>query len=70
MVAGVAAQFEADFVVQRGQAMASGKSLLGLLCLGAGPGELLTVVTKGIDADQAMRVLERLVQQHALMVSV
>ena len=70
VIAGVATQFEADLVVQRGKAVVSGKSLLGLLTLCAGPGELLTVVTQGIDADQAMRVLEGLFQQQALMVSV
>ena len=70
VIAGVATQFDAEMVVQRGQAVASGRSLLGMLALCAGPGEILTVITKGIDADQAMRVLESLFQQHALMVTV
>ena len=69
VIAGVATQFEAEMLIQRGQAVASGRSLLGMLTLCAGPGELLTVVTKGIDADQAMRVLEGLFRRHALMVN-
>ena len=70
VIAGVATQFDAEMVVQRGQAVVSGRSLLGMLALCVGPGEILTVITKGIDADQAMRVLEGVFQQHALMVSV
>ncbi len=69
LIAEVATQFEAELIVQRGQAVANGRSLLGMLALCVGPGELLTVIARGIDADKAMRVLESLFQQHALMIS-
>lgn len=69
VIAGVATQFDAELVVQRGQTVTNGKSLLGMLSLCVGPGELLIFITKGIDADQAMRVLEGLFRRHALMVS-
>ena len=69
LIAQAANQFEADILVQRGTAAASGKSLLGLLALCVGRGELLTIVAEGSDADQSMHVLEGLFQRHAFMVS-
>ena len=69
LLARAASQFDADIKVQRGEAVASGKSLLGLLFLCAGPGELLTVIAEGSDAEQSMHVLEGLFHRHAFMVS-
>ena len=70
LIARAASQFEAEILVQRGVAVASAKSLLGLLALCVGPGELLTIVAEGSDADQSMDVLEGLFHRHAFMTSV
>jgi len=68
VIARAADQFEADIVVHCGHVAASGRSLLGLLSLCAGPGELLTIVAEGIDAEQSMRALEALLRRHASMI--
>ena len=70
LIVGVAIEFDADVFLQHGTAVAIGKSLLALLTLCVGPGELLTIVAQGIDADRLMDVLENLFQRHAFMISV
>lgn len=68
VIARIASQFDANIIVQRGEAVANGKSLIALLTLCAGPGELLTVVAEGIEAARSMDILEGLAQQHAFMI--
>ena len=69
LIARAAKQFEAEIILQRGDAAASGKSLIELMTLCAGPGELVTIVAEGADAGQSMLVLEDLFQRHAFMTS-
>jgi phosphotransferase system HPr (HPr) family protein len=68
LIARIANQFEANIVVQPGKTVANGRSLIALLTLCAGPGEHLTIIAEGIDADRSMDVLEGLAQQHAFMI--
>lgn len=67
LLARAASLFEADVLVQRGDAVARGKNLLELLTLCAGPGELLTVVTEGVDAVESMNGLEDVFRLHAFL---
>lgn len=39
----------------------SGNSILGLMMLGAGPGDTIEIVTQGADADAALAALHELV---------
>lgn len=39
----------------------SGNSILGLMMLGAGPGDKIEISTEGADAEAALRALEELV---------
>ena len=39
----------------------SGNSILGLMMLGAGPGDKIEIVTDGADADTALKALDELV---------
>jgi phosphocarrier protein len=39
----------------------SGNSILGLMMLGAGPGDKIEIVTEGADADSALAALDELV---------
>ena len=70
LIARTASQFEARITVQRGETVTSGRSLMALLTLCVGPGELLTIVAEGVDADQSMVVLESVFQRHAFMIRV
>lgn len=69
LIAGTASQFEADILVRHGESVADGKSMLDLLVLCAGPGGLLTIVTEGVDAIEAMNGLEGAFQRHAFLIS-
>jgi phosphocarrier protein len=39
----------------------SGNSILGLMMLGAGPGDKIEIVTEGTDAEPALKALDELV---------
>jgi phosphotransferase system HPr (HPr) family protein len=69
LIAQVAGCFDADISVRCGRAVASGKSLLDLLKLCAGPGELLTIDAEGDDAERSMDMLEGVFRQHTVMTS-
>jgi phosphotransferase system HPr-like phosphotransfer protein len=47
--------------------VARGKSLVELLTLCAGPGELLAVVTEGVDAVESMNGLEDVFRRHTFL---
>jgi phosphocarrier protein HPr len=53
----VATRFAARIAVRTESAEADAKSLIGVLGLGVRPGSLVTLVTDGPDADEALRVL-------------
>ncbi|MBI4223408.1 MAG: HPr family phosphocarrier protein [Deltaproteobacteria bacterium] len=55
----IAQQFFADVVVQRGRQKGDGKSILSLLALGAEQGHRLTIRTRGPQAEEALKALEK-----------
>ncbi|MBL48519.1 MAG: phosphocarrier protein HPr [Roseibacillus sp.] len=56
-----ASKFEADIRVQKDGEEVNGKSIMGLMMLAAGHGSVLTIVTEGSDAEDALTELEDLV---------
>ncbi|MBL48293.1 MAG: phosphocarrier protein HPr [Roseibacillus sp.] len=56
-----ASKFEADIRVQKDGEEVNGKSIMGLMMLAAGHGSVLTIVTEGTDAEDALTELEDLV---------
>ena len=56
-----ASKFEADIRVQKDGEEVDGKSIMGLMMLAAGHGSVLTIVTEGTDAEDALTELEDLV---------
>jgi phosphotransferase system HPr (HPr) family protein len=62
MFAKSALQFEARIDVRRGNELVDAKSILNLLTLGATQGTELVIEANGIDAEQAVDVLARLVE--------
>jgi phosphoenolpyruvate-protein phosphotransferase len=59
----LAKRFEADVVVRQGSRTANGKSLAGLLTLGAKGGSKVRISAQGPDADAALVALKGLVEQ-------
>jgi phosphocarrier protein HPr len=58
----VANRFRGDVWVAKDGTEVNGKSILGLITLGAAQGSRLRIRTEGPDAPQAMREIERLIQ--------
>jgi len=56
-----AKQFKSDIQVIHGEREANGKSILGVLTLGANQGAVITIRAEGEDADQALEALAALV---------
>jgi phosphocarrier protein HPr len=59
----LASQYAATVRVARGARELDGKSILGLLLLGAARGCTITIRAEGSDADQAVDALARLVAE-------
>ena len=57
-----ASRFRADVWVEKGSTQVDGKSILGLVMLGANRGSKLRIRVEGQDAYEAMREIERLIQ--------
>lgn len=57
----VASQFAASVRVAKGARELDGKSILGLLLLGAAPGSSITIRAEGPDAEAAVEALATLV---------
>jgi phosphotransferase system HPr (HPr) family protein len=53
-----ASNFKASIWVEKGERKANAKSLLGLLSLGVGNGNKITIIAEGEDEDQAVNALE------------
>jgi phosphotransferase system HPr (HPr) family protein len=68
LLAQAAGQLDAEVLVQHGETVACGKSLLDLLTLCAGAGELLSIVTEGADANDSMNRLEDTFETHRFLV--
>jgi len=60
---GFSKKFESQIRIQCRKFSADGKSMMGLLCLGASKGETLTIIVDGKDADTACREIEAYFQQ-------
>jgi len=59
----LASGFVAEIRVARGEEWVSGKSVLSLLSLAAGPGTALQVRAEGVDARAAVEALGRLLEE-------
>ena len=57
-----AQQFESKIDVSKGEQSVDGKSILSILTLGATSGTLLTIHADGVDADEAVCQLSKLVE--------
>lgn len=57
----LAEAFEADITVSNGREIVGGRSIMGLLLLGAAQGTEITVISEGADADAAMAAVGALV---------
>ncbi len=58
-----ASKFQADVTVEKETIKVSGKSIMGLMTLEAGMGSALKISAEGIDAEQVLDELQKLVNQ-------
>jgi phosphocarrier protein HPr len=56
-----ASKYKCDIWVEKDEEPVNGKSIMGLMMLAAGRGEIIKLITDGIDAEAAMADLEELV---------
>ena len=56
----LANKFQSDITIEKDGEQVNGKSIMGLLMLGAAQGSKLTVIAKGRDAEMAIREIEEL----------
>ena len=59
----LAEQFNVVIDVERNEKKVSGVSIMGLMMLGAAKGEKIKITCYGIDAEQAIRALEQLINE-------
>ena len=69
IIAKAVSAFDADVFIRHGTRKVNGKSLLSLLTLCAGPGDVLDVVAEGADAVQSMETLAGVGQEQAFLVN-
>ena len=60
----LAADFDAQISVSRDGQTVSGLSIMGLMMLAASPGDTVTIMTEGPQAEDAFIALERLVKEN------
>ena len=58
-----ATRFTCDIFVEKDGEKVTGKSIMGLMMLAAGPGSKLTVHAQGHDASQALAEIETLIKR-------
>lgn len=58
----LAAGFDAEITVTKRGTSVSGRSILGLMMLGAGPGTELEIAAVGREADEAITVLRNIIE--------
>ncbi len=56
----VANKFDSEISVKKGKQKVNGKSIMGILMLAAGQGQQVTILAVGVDAEQAVNELEKL----------
>ena len=59
----LASRFTCDIFVEKDGEKVSGKSILGLMMLAAGPGSKLKLEASGVDAAQALKEIEALIRR-------
>ncbi|MFC1631712.1 HPr family phosphocarrier protein [Candidatus Omnitrophota bacterium] len=57
----IANKFDAEISVKKGRKVVNGKSIMGIMMLAATQGSKIKISAKGVDAQQALDELERLV---------
>jgi len=57
-----AARFQSEITVTKDGQSVSGRSIMGLMMLGAGPGSMITISAEGPDAEEAMIAILALVE--------
>ena len=59
----LACQFDSDIYVEIDQKKANAKSIMGVISLGVGTGEILTVSANGHDEQEAIESIERFLNE-------
>jgi catabolite repression HPr-like protein len=54
----VASQFNSEIYVEIGKKRVNAKSIMGMMTLSIAPGEEVTIITKGVDEEEAMNKIE------------
>lgn len=54
----VASQFISEIYVEIGKKRVNAKSIMGMMTLSIAPGEEVTIITKGVDEEEAMNKIE------------
>ncbi len=57
-----AARFQSEITVAKDGQSVSGRSIMGLMMLGAGPGSTITISAEGPDAEEAMIAILALIE--------
>lgn len=65
LLAAAAGQFRSDISVQFGETTADGKSIMGLMALGAPNGSVVTLIAEGSDAREAVQTIETMIHYSA-----
>jgi len=60
----LACTFQAEIQVTRGGQTVSGRSIMGLMMLAAGPGNKIVIEAEGSDAEAALAALKQLIDDH------
>lgn len=61
LIVKAASQFDADIDVEKDGSSVSGKSIMGLMTLEAGPGSVIRITAEGPDCEAAVEHLEQLI---------
>ena len=59
MLVQVASQYESEIYVESGRKKVNAKSIMGMMTLSIVPGEEVTIITKGVDEEEAMDGVEK-----------
>lgn len=54
----VASQFNSEIYVEIGKKRVNAKSIMGMMTLSIAPGEEVTIITRGVDEEEAMNKIE------------
>ena len=58
MLVQVASQYESTIYLETGSKRVNAKSIMGMMTLSIAPGEEVTIITKGVDEEEAMNKIE------------